>query len=135
MLITPEVREFMQAPYIARLATIDGSGFPHIVPLWYDVEGDDLVIISDRNTSKIHHIARNPQGALQVGGDAAAAGSTGYLFKGELSVEEDPGYKWLRQITLRYEPGEQGEKDIELWRTTLDMVVIRLKVQRVIKVM
>lgn len=134
-IISDEVREFMQAPYIARLATIDGKGFPHIVPLWYDLDGDDIVIISDRNTRKIDHIASNPNGSLQVGGDAAAAGSTGYLFKGKLSVEEDEGYKWLRQVTLRYEPGEQGEKDIELWRTTLDMVVIRLKVERVIKVM
>ena len=35
-------------------------------------------------------------------------------------------------MTLRYEQGEQAEKDIELWRTTLDMIVIRLKVKRVI---
>ena len=51
------------------------------------------------------------------------------------AIEPDPDYKWLRQVTLRYEQGEQAEKDIELWRTTLDMIVIRLKVKKVIKVL
>ena len=129
-----KIREFLQAPQIARLSTIDENGYPHTVPLWFDVDGNDLVIISDRNTRKIEHIAANSKGALQIGGDAAPAGSTGYLFKGKLSVEEDTDYEWLKRITRRYEEGEQAEKDIELWRTTLDMVVIRLKVQKVIKV-
>lgn len=114
------------------MSTIDEYGYPHTVPLWFDVEGDDIVIISDRNTRKIDHIARNPNGCVQVGGDTGDDG--GYLFKGELSVEADPDYRWLAQVTRRYETGEQAENDIELWRTTLDMIVIRLKVRRVIKV-
>ncbi len=125
-----EVRQLLQKPFIARLSTIDQNGYPHTVPLWFDVDGEDIVIISDRNTRKIDHIARDPKGCVQIGGDAGA----GYLFKGELCVEPDPGYRWLAQITRRYEEGEQAEKDIELWRTTLDMVVIRLMVKRVIKV-
>ncbi len=127
-----EVREFLQQSLIARLSTIDAKGYPHTVPLWFDVDGDDLVIISDRNTRKIGHIAHNSKGALEIGGDSND--SAGYLFKGQLSVEEDPDYRWLKQVTWRYEAGAQAETDIELWRTTLDMIVIRLKVERVIKV-
>ena len=41
---------------------------------------------------------------------------------------------WLRSVTLRYRSREQAEKDIEQWRTELDMMVIRLVVARVIKV-
>lgn len=132
MPISDAVREFLQAPFVARLSTIDDNGFPHTVPLWFDLEGDDIIIISDRNTRKIDHIARNSKGCVQIGGDVNDG--AGYLFKGTLTVELDPDYKWLRQVTLRYEPTEQAERDIELWRTTLDMIIIRLKVQRVIKV-
>ena len=127
------VRELLQKPITARLSTIDKQGYPHTVPLWFDVEGDDLIIISDRNTRKVDYIALNPKGCIQIGGDAEAG--VGYLFKGDLTIEPDPDYKWLRQVTLRYEQGEQAEKDIELWRTTLDMIVIRLKVKKVIKVL
>lgn len=127
-----QAREVLQKPIIARLGTIDKNGYPHVVPLWFDVDGDDIMIISDRKTRKVDFIALNPKGSVQIGGDESSG--PGYLFKGDLSVEEDPDYKWLRQVTLRYEQGEQAEKDIELWRTTLDMCVIRLKVKKVIKV-
>ncbi len=131
-MFTTEVREFLKKPLVARMSTIDGYGYPHTVPLWFDVDGDDIVIISDRNTRKIDHIARDPRGCLQVGGDAGDG--AGYLFKGALSVETDVDYRWLAQVTRRYESGEQAENDIELWRTTLDMIVIRLKVEKAIKV-
>lgn len=131
-LITDEVRQFLQQPRIARLSTIDANGYPHTVPLWFDLDGDDIIIISDRNTRKIDQIAVNPKGNIQIGGDTND--SAGYTFKGKLTVEPDPNYRWLVQVTRRYESGEQAEKDIELWRTTLDMVVIRLNVERVLKV-
>lgn len=131
-LITDEVRQFLQRPRIARLSTIDANGYPHTVPLWFDLDGDDIIIISDRNTRKIDQIAVNPKGNIQIGGDTND--SAGYTFKGNLTVEPDPNYRWLVQVTRRYESGEQAEKDIELWRTTLDMVVIRLNVERVLKV-
>ena len=128
------VREFLQKPLTARLGTVDAKGYPHIIPLWFDVDGDDLIIISDRKTRKVDHIvAGGTKGAMQIGGDGDE--SVGYLFKGQLTVEPDPDFKWLRQVTLRYELGERAEKDIDLWRTTLDMIIIRLKVERVIKVL
>lgn len=131
-MFTDEVREFLKKPLIARLGTVDAKAYPHVVPLWFDVDGDDLIIISDRKTRKVDHIGGGTKGAIQVGGDPGDG--VGYLFKGQLTVEPDSDFKWLTQITRRYESGEQAEKDIELWRTTLDMVVIRLKVDRVIKV-
>ena len=132
MMFNDQVREVLQKVVTARLATIDRNGFPHVVPLWFEMDGEDIIIISDRNTRKIDYIALNNKGCFQIGGDETVG--AGYLFKGDLTVEEDPDYKWLRQVTLRYEPGEKGEQDIELWRTTLDMVIIRLKVKKVIKV-
>ncbi|MBK8025693.1 MAG: pyridoxamine 5'-phosphate oxidase family protein [Chloroflexi bacterium] len=136
MQLSPEVRAFLQTPFIARLSVIDPNGFPHTVPLWFDVEGDDIIIISDRNTKKIPYIDANPKACICVGGGETADGvaGPGYLFKGEAFNEEDPGFYWLRRMTLRYEQGEKAEQDIELWRTTLDMMIIRFKVQKVSKV-
>lgn len=135
-MFTPEHMEVLKQPLIARLSVIDKDGYPHTVPLWFDVDGDDLVIISDRNTRKVDYIKLNPKGSLCIGGGDVGGGhlGTGYLFKGELMLEEDPDYMWLRRVTLRYETGAEAEKDIELWRTTLDMMIIRLKVRKITKV-
>lgn len=140
-MFTPEQLTVLKQPLIARLSVIDKDGYPHTVPLWFDLDGDDIVIISDRNTRKVDYIKLNPKGSLCIGGGELGGGGTGdtsigsgYMFKGDLLLEEDPGYMWLRRVTLRYETGEAAENDIELWRTTLDMMLIRLKVRKVSKV-
>ncbi|GAB4476091.1 MAG: hypothetical protein Kow00124_17810 [Anaerolineae bacterium] len=130
-LLTDEAREFLKKPLIARLSTIGPDGYPHTVPVWFMLDGDDLVIISDRSTRKVGHIEANPKGAISIGGDSGDGG--GYLIKGDLSIEEDPDDLWLKKITRHYEDEEQAEKDIAAW-ADLDIILIRLKPRKVSKV-
>jgi hypothetical protein len=134
--LTPEVLEVLRKPLIARLSVIDANGFPHTVPLWFDLDGDNIVIISDRNSRKVDYLKRESRASLSIGGDAGPDGviGRGFLLKGQAAAEEDPDYRWLRQVTLRYEPPEQAERSIAQWRQELDMMVIRLRVAKVIKV-
>ena len=131
-MLTDAVREILKQPLIARLSVTDSNGYPHTVPLWYDFDGDDIVIISDRKTKKVDYIAANPKACLSIGGDSIEG--TGYMIKGQCFNEEDPDYKWLTKMTYRYEENPQADKDIELWRTTLDMVIIRFKIEKIVKV-
>ncbi len=135
-MLKPEVRAFLESPHVARLSVVDRNGYPHTVPLWYAVDGDDIVMISDRNTKKVDFIEANSKASICIGGGEGANSdvAAGYLFKGDCTAEEDDGYRWLRSVTLRYRSREQAEKDIEQWRTELDMMVIRLAVAKVIKV-
>jgi hypothetical protein len=128
---TPTIREFLQKPLIARMSTSDPEGYPHTVPVWFALDGDDLVIISVRQTRKVDHILANSKGAVTIGGDPGDGG--GYLIKGEFSIEEDPEDAWVRKLTHRYEEPEQAEKDIAAW-SDLDMIVLRLKPKAVLKV-
>ncbi len=95
------------------------------------MDGDDVLITSVRKTAKIGHIQTNPKGSIEVGGDDLEG--VGFMLKGHFSIEEDPGSVGMKTITLLYESGEQAEKDIALW-STWDMVLIRLKVEKVIRV-
>ncbi len=131
-MLTDAVREILKQPLIARLSVTDSNGYPHTVPLWYDFDGDDIVIISDRKTKKVDYIAANPKACLSIGGDSIEG--TGYMIKGQCFNEEDPSYQWLTQMTYRYEQNPQADKDIELWRTTLDMMIIRFKIEKIVKV-
>ena len=123
-------REFLRKPLIARISTFDSDGYPHTVPVWFYLEGDDIIIIAERGTKKIKNVRANPKGAVSIGGEP---GELSYLIKGEMIVEEDPGFEWMKRVTRHYEAPEQAEKDIELWSKS-DMVIIRLKPVRVIKV-
>ncbi len=131
-MLTAPIREFLQKSLIARMSTIDPDGYPHTVPVWFALDGDDIVIISVRNTRKVGHILANPKGAVTIGGDPADG--AGYLIKGEFLIEADPDDAWVRKMTYRYEAPEQAEKDIEDW-AELDIIVLRLKPKAVFKVM
>jgi general stress protein 26 len=133
---TAELADVLRMPLIARLSVVDTDGFPHTVPLWFGVDGDDIVMISDRNTRKVDYLNQNQRSSICIGGDQGPDGviAPGFLLKGICSTEEDPDFAWLRRITLRYQSGEEAQKSIEQWRTQLDIMLIRLRVQKVIKV-
>jgi Pyridoxamine 5'-phosphate oxidase len=136
MKFKPEIQSVLDSPLIARLSVVDRNGYPHTVPLWFDVDGGDIVMISDRNTRKVDFLGSNAKASICIGGGEVTDGEVGpgYLFKGECRPEEDRGYEWLRRITLRYRTPEVAEKEIEQWRTELDIIVLRLAVTKVIKV-
>lgn len=130
-MFTEAARALLQKPLIARMSTIDPDGYPHTVPVWFMLDGDEIAIISVRQTAKIGHIQINPKGAVEIGGDSGDGG--GYLIKGDFTLEEDPGDIWMRKLIDRYESGEQAEKDFTEW-VPLDIIVIRLKPKQVFKV-
>jgi predicted pyridoxine 5'-phosphate oxidase superfamily flavin-nucleotide-binding protein len=129
---TATIREFLQKPLVARMSTVDPDGYPHTVPVWFILDGDDLVVISVSSTRKVGYIRANPKGAIAIGGDPADGG--GYLIKGEFSIETDLEDAWVRKLTYHYETPEQAEKDIADW-ADLDILVLRLKPKMVLKVM
>ena len=135
-MLKPPVRSFLESPYVARLSVVDPNGYPHTVPLWYAVDGDDIVMISDRNTRKVDFVGRNPKASICIGGGEGANSevAVGYLFKGDCAIEEDVDGKWLRLITHRYRAPADAEKDIAQWSADLDIMVLRLAVAKVIKV-
>ena len=135
MILDEPVRALLDQPLIGRIAVIDDEGYPHMIPIWYSRDGDEIMFISSRSGRKIRSIQANPKGALTVGGDPY--GSEGYLLKGEFTIEEDPGHRWLREITYRYEPREVAEKDLAEWIAgwaSKDLVILRFTPRKVVKV-
>ncbi len=131
-ILTEIHREFLKKPLIARMSTIDADGYPHTVPVWFMLDGDDLVVTSVRPTAKLRHIAANPKGSLAIGGDSTDG--VGYLFKGIFTVEPDPDAFWMKKITNYYEQGEKAAQDIATWEK-LDLDLVRLKIEKAIKVL
>ncbi len=131
-MFTDSIREFLQKPLTARMSTIDTDGYPHTVPVWFALDGDEIVVISVSDTAKVGHIRANPKGAITIGGDLCDDG--GYLLKGEFTIEPDPDDAWVKKLVYRYESPAQAEKDIADW-TELDIIVLRLHPRAVFKVL
>ncbi len=135
MVLNEGIREFLKQPLMARVTTIDSEGFPHTVPVWYILEGDDIVIATGGNARKIKNILANPKGAVTIGGEPIGkhrAYEPCYLFQGEFTVEPDPQNIWIRRIAHHYRDDDQIEQDIALWGPH---DTIRLKIHKIIKAM
>jgi hypothetical protein len=133
-----EIRDLLQQPLVARMTTINPDGYPHTVPVWFMLDGDDIVISSAEDTRKIRNIRANSKGAVTIGGDPedeiGEAYTTGYLFEGDFSIAPDTGSEWIRRITLHYyrQDVERAERDVTAWG---DLYMIRFKIRKIIKVM
>ena len=130
MILSQEVRSFLQQPRIARLATIGSDGYPHIVPIYFMLEGNDILFGSDRDNRKIRNALSNPKGAVVIGGERTD--EAGYMIQGDLAIEEHES-SFTRRMLYRYEPEEEAEEHLAEFSNS-DLVVIRLKPRSCIKV-
>lgn len=126
-------RTFLQQPLIARLATNDPDGFPHVVPVWFVLDGDDIVMVSVEKTAKVRHLHADNRASVVIGGNPEQ-NEAGYLIKGRVTINPDHDLTWTRKITFLYEPPEQAEKDVKAW-ADLGMIVLRLQPENILKVM
>ena len=96
-------RELLNQPIIVRISTIDSNGYPHTVPVWFILDGNDLVVFTARRTAKVKHIQKNPKGSIAVGGDPlrnnayvfAHNGFLGYPVGKKIDLPQD----WNRKLS------------------------------------
>lgn len=131
MILSEAIRKFVEQPLIARISVIDDQGYPHTVPIWFVRDGDELVFFSSRSARKIEFVRKNPKGAVGIGGNPY--GSEGYLMKGTFTIEEDPGSRWLQEITFRYEPPELAAQHAREWAGP-EIVVMRFTPEKISKI-
>jgi predicted pyridoxine 5'-phosphate oxidase superfamily flavin-nucleotide-binding protein len=72
-------REFIRWARVARLATVDRSGRPHVVPVSPVLDGDLILFATDEESAKVRNLRANPAwpsgwtSTPRIGGTAFAA--------------------------------------------------------------
>lgn len=65
--LTPEHRHFLlDRVHTGKLATVRKDGRPHVVPIWFDLDGDTLVFTTGHTSVKAANIQRDPRICLCV---------------------------------------------------------------------
>ena len=126
------VRTFLAAPRTARLATLGPDGYPHIVPIWFMRDGDDLVFGTNRGEQKERNASLRRKGAVVIGGEPDVD-DAGYMIQGDISVEDDPGLKLSNRLIARYAHGREAASLLEEYARS-PVVLLRLRPRRVIRV-
>ncbi|HEY3249095.1 MAG TPA: PPOX class F420-dependent oxidoreductase [bacterium] len=66
MEIPENVRRFLEKPNAAVLATVSPRGRPQATPVWFEVEGNRILVNTSTGRVKLRNIEANPNVALTI---------------------------------------------------------------------
>lgn len=94
----------------AKLATVRADGSPHIAPIWFVLDGSDLVFNTGKETVKGRNLARDGRVALCVDDDRPPFSFA--VLEGNVELSEAPGplLTWSTRIAERYVGADRAEE-------------------------
>jgi PPOX class probable F420-dependent enzyme len=115
---------------LAWLTTVDGSGTPRPVPVWFLWDGEGSILLYSRpGMPKLRNIARNPRMSLHLDGDGT--GGDIVVALGEARVSNDPPADRVPEYVAKYTWGFERNGWTAEEFAALYSVPIRISVRRV----
>jgi PPOX class probable F420-dependent enzyme len=110
-LMTPdETRAFLlTGTRTAALATVRADGRPHVAPIWFTLDGDDLVFNTGENTVKGANLKRDGRVALMIDDEEPPFAFVSIEGDVSLSDDLDTMRYWATRIAARYMGEEQAD--------------------------
>jgi PPOX class probable F420-dependent enzyme len=105
-----EIREFLEhGTRTAKLATTRRDGRPHVAPVWFVLDGDDIIFNTGAETVKGKSLAREQRAALCVDDDRPPFSFV--IVEGTVALSEDPDelVHWATRIGGRYMGEDRAE--------------------------
>ena len=106
-----EVASFLtQGTRTAKVATVMANGRPHVMPVWFVLDGQDLVFTTGASSVKGRDLRRDPHVAVVVDDEVAP-----YAFvhvRGRVTISEDLDelLRFATEIGARYMGRERAEE-------------------------
>lgn len=106
-----EIHQFiMEGTRTGKLATVRKSGHPHVVPIWFVMDGDDLIFTTMNDTVKAKNMKRDNRVCISV--DKAEPMYTFVKIDGEaefMDVTPAEQLDWATRIARRYMGDDKAE--------------------------
>ena len=86
----------------AILATTRADGRPHVAPVWFDLDGDDLVFTTWHATAKAANLRRDPRVSLCIDEETPPFAFVLIEGRATLADDRDELARWATRIAGRY---------------------------------
>ena len=127
-----EWRSFLdEGTRTAKLATVRADGSPHVVPIWFLVDGDDVVFMTMRTSVKGKNLARDSRVTLCV--DEETPPFAFVTIRGEARVADvspEEMLDWSTRIARRY-MGDAKAEDYGKRNAVPEEMVVRVAIRNV----
>jgi PPOX class probable F420-dependent enzyme len=85
-----ELDAFLTEQKVMQCATVGPRGLPHMVPLWFVRDGDELTGWTFAKSQKAKNLARDPRATIGIEDGVDYAELRGVMFECDVVVEHDP---------------------------------------------
>lgn len=123
--MSPDQRRtfLLEGTRTAKVATTRPDGRPHVAPVWFDLEGDDVLFWTDAASVKGQNVRRDPHVAICV--DDEHPPFAFVLLEGRAAIISEPGQvrECAQRIAARYLGVEDGAAFVESAFGTGDIIV------------
>ncbi len=107
--LTPAVRAFLEEPRYAVIATINESGMPQLTAIWFELEGDQVLMNTAAGRLKHRNLQRDPRLSLCV-----VDGERYVTLYGRATLLDDRAQAQADdlQLACRYEGPEKAQERV-----------------------
>ncbi len=126
-----EYREFLlRGTKTGKLATVRKDGRPHVVPVWFYLDGDAVIFTTGGESLKYKNMKRDPRVSITI--DDQTPPYSYVMIEGTVSFSEDPGelLHWATRIGGRY-MGEDRAEAYGRRNSTPGEVIVRIIPSRI----
>ena len=122
---------FLAAPRLARFASASPETLqPHVVPVWYEWDGEVMWISSYESTRKIGELRGNPKCAVVIDVAESVDGVSAVVFEGEAELITAPR-DFVRDMALRIYTRYMGPEgvlapDPQEWANSPENLIIKV---------
>jgi PPOX class probable F420-dependent enzyme len=92
-----------------KLATVRRDGRPHVQPVWFVLDGDDVVFMTGAGTVKGRNLRRDPRASLVVDDERPPFAYVRVDGRVDLSEDLDDMLTWSTRIARRYMGADRAE--------------------------
>ncbi|MEV5775822.1 PPOX class F420-dependent oxidoreductase [Streptomyces antimycoticus] len=121
----------MEGTRTAKLSTVRADGSAHIAPVWFLLDGDDLLFNTDQRTVKGRNLARDGRVAICVDDDRPPFAFVTLRGQAELIDDLRQVHDWATRIAARY-MGEDRAKEFGDRNGVPGELLVRVHIDKVV---
>jgi PPOX class probable F420-dependent enzyme len=115
----------------AKLSTVRADGSPHVAPIWFLLDGDEVVFNTGKDSVKGRNIVRDGRIALCVDDDRPPYSFVVLRGRARVSEDLDEVWHWATRIGARY-MGEERAEEFGARNGVPGELLVRVTVDRVL---
>jgi len=126
--LSENARTFLNEPRFAVLATINADGTPQQSVVWYELQGDEIMLNTKGGRLKDRNLRRDPRAALCI-----EDGNHYVALRGPVTLNDDQtvAQSDIERLAVRYDGAEKARAQVRSQFSREARVTIRLRPERI----